>query len=217
MLIGSLVEKLFELGAPISLSASDAILCEDIELLRQMEPVQRRAALRKAKRDALQQYLCDCIDQIAEAAGDGRLDLETLLGGFVGTDSPVTPVTHATLHQQFYGAPLSTRDIERWNRLANAAAQQPTGEDREPIVYFLSTDDPTKVKIGYSAKFKHRLRALRTASPADPTVHLTIPGDKRFEAELRERFKADHIRREWFKFSTEIKAFIATAAQRSIG
>jgi hypothetical protein len=216
MLTGSLVEKLFELGAPISLPASDDVLCMDLELLFLVPARQRMAVLRKAKREALQQYLCDCVDEIAEAAGDPNSDPATLLNGFIGNDSPSTPRSHATLQQRFYDKLLSPSEIRRWSRLALGAAHLPVHPDRA-LVYFLSTGDPGVVKIGYSANFAHRLRALRTASPVDPQVHLTMHGDKRLEAELRNRFKAHHIRREWFRFSPEIKAFIGAAAQRTIG
>jgi hypothetical protein len=196
------------LGAPISLPASDDVLCIDLDL--------RPSVLRKAKRHALHQYLCECVDEIAKASGDPDADATMLLMGFIGDDSSSTPRSHATLHQQFYGKRLSPTEIQRWSRFALGAARAPVGPDHS-VVYFLSTGDPSVVKIGYSSNFAHRLRALRTASPVDPKVHLTMPGDKRIEADLRDRFKEHHIRREWFKFSPEIKAFIDAAAQRSVG
>jgi hypothetical protein len=222
MMLGRLIEVLFELGAPISLPAADELLCADLQQLQDVGPHRRLRCLQKAKDEALRQYLADCIDQISAAAECDDGSAAMLLGGFIaddftGRDEQSTPRAHATLVQYFYGKPLSHGQIRNWTRLARAAAKAPNAEDRasaKPVVYLISTGDPTMVKIGYSAHLSHRLRALRTASPVEPHIHLILDGDKRLEVELRQRFSADHVRREWFRLSPEIVAFIAAAAQR---
>lgn len=221
-MLGRLTEVLFELGAPILLPAADELLCADLQPLQDVDPARRLCFLQKAKDEALRQYLADCIDQISAAAELDDGSAAVLLGGFIaddftGRDEQSTPRAHATLALRFYGEPLPPDQIRKWTRLARAAAKAPNARDRaaaRPTVYLISTGDPTMVKIGFSANFAHRLRALRTASPVDPHIHLLLDGDKRLEAELRERFKADHVRREWFRLSPEIVAFIAAAAQR---
>ncbi len=216
--LNRLVVSICDLGAPISLPAPNEILCADLEQLRGLAPRQRMVRLRAAKREALRQYLADCVDQIAEASGSDDGQAATLLGGFIADDfvgrddDRTTPRSHATLALHFYGAPLPDKDIRRWTRMAVAAARPPRAAECSPagpVVYFISIGDAATVKIGYSANLKHRLRALRTASPVEPHVHLVMGGDKRLEAEFRERFRTDHIRREWFWLSKEIADFIA--------
>jgi hypothetical protein len=214
--MNDLLDCLIDLGAPFELSAPDEILCCDLDLLPNVKPRHRLGRLRAAKREVLRRYLDDCVDPIREEAENDGGDPTMLLGGFiaedfVGRNNQATPSSHATLAQNFYGRPLSARAIRTWTKIARAAARPPSVSDRvgaRPIVYFISTDNPATVKIGFSANFKHRLRSLRTASPVEPRVHLTIDGDKRLEDELHERFRADHIRREWFRLSGEVAAFI---------
>jgi hypothetical protein len=211
-----LVEFLTDLGAPFRL-APDNLLCLDIGW-----PVDREhlKQIRLAKSEALRRYLDDRVDEIREAAeDDDGWHVEMLLGGFIQDDFPgrseqSTPRSHATLAQQFYGKPLPAAEIRRWTRLAISAAARPDNAAAGPVVYLISTGDPTMVKIGFSANFTHRLRSLRTASPVEPQVLLTVSGGRELETELHHRFKEHHIRREWYRLAPEIVAFIAAAAQR---
>lgn len=212
MYLSRLVEKLCELGAPIEIPASDEILCRDLDVLVAVDPKRRMKTLQRAKREALRQYLADCVDQIAEASAGDAGEVRTLLGGFIGIEGEsTTPPSHATLSLEFYGDRLPAKDVTRWTKLALAAAQPPSAADRDgavPSVYFVSIGNPETVKIGYSANFRHRLRSLRTASPVEPDVLLTIAGTRQAEADLHRRFHADHIKREWFRLSPAIRAFI---------
>lgn len=79
-----------------------------------------------------------------------------------------------------------------------------------PVVYLISTDNPEFVKIGFTTRLDHRLKALRTASHVEPTIHLTIPGTRTLEGELHTRFEAARYNREWFRLTDEIKTFIAS-------
>lgn len=80
--------------------------------------------------------------------------------------------------------------------------------DRMGLVYLISLGDAGLVKIGFTTKIEHRLRAFRTATPGAITVHLTIEGPRSLEARLHRRFDVDHAGREWFRLSDEIRAFI---------
>lgn len=206
-----LVSNLEASGAPVSLPASDDLLALDLASELGFLPRSSRMVwLKAAMRAVLQTFLADCVDQIRDAAQDGMT--ETLLGGFVqddfpGRDNTSTPSDHATLNLNFYGKPLPESIVRKWTMLAFAAAQAPAAVG--DVVYFISLDSRSRVKIGFSSNLKHRLRALRTASSVEPTVHLTIPGTRTLENELRERFRADRIVREWFHLSPAILAFIA--------
>lgn len=218
MQFDSLVQFLVNLGAPFRL-APDHLLCVDFGW-----PVDREhlGLIRRAKKEALLLYLDDCVDAIREAAEDENGIADILLGGFIhdpfeGRDEASTPRAQAILVQHFYGKPLSRSDVRKWIRIAVAAAKPIIIQDRAaagPLVYLITLDDPSRVKIGFTKNIAQRLRSLRTASPIEPHIHLTINGDRRLESELHQRFKADRIRREWFRLSPEIVAFIAAAAQR---
>jgi hypothetical protein len=78
------------------------------------------------------------------------------------------------------------------------------------LVYLISAGDPKFVKIGFSTSLEQRLRSLRTASHAEPIVHLAIPGPRSLERDLHTRFASARHNREWFRLTDEIAAFIAS-------
>lgn len=78
------------------------------------------------------------------------------------------------------------------------------------VVYLISGADPKYVKIGFSTSLEQRLRSLRTASHAEPIVHLAIPGPRSLERDLHARFASARHNREWFRMTDEIAAFIAS-------
>lgn len=119
-----LLKVLCGLGAPISLPASDEILCTDIDQLRDLDPRERLPRLRKAKREALCLHLENHVTAISDAAGRDQVLADMLLGGFIGSDDPSTPYSHATLYQSFYGKPLSAEQITRWTCRAMHAARR---------------------------------------------------------------------------------------------
>jgi hypothetical protein len=50
-----------------------------------------------------------------------------------------------------------------------------------PVAYVISVGDPKFVKIGFTTNFEQRLRSLRTASHAEPIIHLVVPGARSVE------------------------------------
>jgi hypothetical protein len=79
------------------------------------------------------------------------------------------------------------------------------------LVYFISIDNQEFVKIGFTSCLEKRLKSLRTASHAEPTIHLTLGGTRSMERELHKRFEAARYNREWFRMTNDIKAFIASS------
>jgi DNA-binding MarR family transcriptional regulator len=76
----------------------------------------------------------------------------------------------------------------------------------EPVVYFIANGD--RVKIGYSTNLGGRLSSL--AQPKE-NVALTLAGGRELEAALHDRFKDARVRRsEWFKYTRDIKQFVAS-------
>lgn len=189
---------------------------------------QRMILLKKAKRAALRRYFqeyVDAVDQlrhdIEEMDGEKLSDVDTIewelanyLPEFVGRP-PGFPKDHAWLmrdDRRFFGAPFSRHDRWYWTKQLLAAA----GLTDKPLVYFVSLDDPTTVKIGWTGNLPRKLTFFRNSTPSEPTVHLTLAGGHDLEQQLHHRFKADRIVREWFRLSPEIVAFIAAAAQRAV-
>ncbi len=78
------------------------------------------------------------------------------------------------------------------------------------VVYVISAGDPEFVKIGFTTNFEQRLRSLRTASHAEPMIHLTIAGRRSLERDLHARFASARHNREWFRLTDEIEAFVAS-------
>lgn len=85
----------------------------------------------------------------------------------------------------------------------------PQAKSSGSLVYLISTENPGFVKIGFTTSLEGRLKALRTASHVEPTVHLTLSGTVSLERQLHKRFEAARHSREWFRMTEEIKAFIA--------
>jgi hypothetical protein len=84
--------------------------------------------------------------------------------------------------------------------------EQPAGS----VVYLVSVGDPKFVKIGFTTNFEQRLRSLRTATHAEPMIHVVVPGARSLERELHARFASARHNREWFQLTDEIEAFIAS-------
>lgn len=189
---------------------------------------ERMVLLKRAKRAALRRYFQQYVDLIDErrneieemdddrAALSGfemiEWELANYLPDFVGRPADF-PRDHAWLmrdDRRFFGKPLSPHDRRYWTKQLLAAA----GLIDQPVVYFVSLDDPAKVKIGWTGNLPRKLTYFRNSTPSEPTVHVTLRGGYDLEQELHRRFKADRIVREWFHLSPEIVAFMAAAAQR---
>lgn len=190
---------------------------------------ERMVLLKRAKRAAFRRYwqeYIDLIDQrrheIEELDDEERSalsgfetiewELANYLPDFLGRPLEF-PRDHAWLmrdDRRFFGKPLSPHDRKYWTKQLLAAA----GLINQPVVYFVSLDDPSKVKIGWTGNLPRKLTFFRNSTPSEPTVHVTLRGGYDLEQQLHRRFKANRIVREWFRLSPEIIEFIAAAAQR---
>lgn len=77
--------------------------------------------------------------------------------------------------------------------------------------YFIQASDGGPVKIGYSADPEGRLNKLSTASPYELRIIGVIDGN--VEQILHQKFKADHIRLEWYASSCNLKEYIKNNAK----
>jgi len=77
---------------------------------------------------------------------------------------------------------------------------------KESIVYFLG--GAGLVKIGLSTTGMSRIQAIRQMSPVFLTLLATIPGDRRVERGIHQRFAALRTHGEWFKLDAQLAAFI---------
>lgn len=186
---------------------------------------QRINLLKRAKRAALRCYFQEYVDAVADRKkeidrmdDDERaelFDVETIewdlanyLPEFIGRPASFRR-DHAWLlspGRLFFGRPLTAHDIRHWTKQLLAAA----GLTNKSVVYFVSLDDPSKVKIGWTGNMRRKLTFFRNSTPTEPTVHLTLLGGYDLEQQLHRRFKADRIVREWFRVSEQIAAFIAS-------
>ncbi len=80
-------------------------------------------------------------------------------------------------------------------------------------VYFIRAGTDGPIKIGYSARdINERLSQLQTGNPEELCLIGLVSGTEDFEKRLHRRFRAHHIRGEWFRPDPEILAFIAGRA-----
>lgn len=78
----------------------------------------------------------------------------------------------------------------------------------DPFVYLIQHDHDGPIKIGFALGPEDRLRALQAANPFPLHLRLKLPGGEKEEACLHLRFKAHHIRGEWFHPCPELLALI---------
>lgn len=71
------------------------------------------------------------------------------------------------------------------------------------------------VKIGTARNVKKRLGALQCGSPVPLKVLCAIPGDRRLEADLHERWHEYRKEGEWFFLAQEILKFITNPNNRA--
>ncbi len=235
-LIEMLVGFVEQIGGVEKLVISDEMIMLDIEYAAEhyggfegdfvsqvSSTSQRMALLKRAKRVVLRRYFQEYVDQIDQRRNEiEELDdeeksalsgfetieweLANYLPDFIGRP-PEFPQNHAWLmrdDQRFFGKPLSPHDRRYWTKQLLGAA----GLGAQPVVYFVSLDDPSKVKIGWTGNLPRKLTFFRNSTPSEPTVHVTLRGGYSLEQQLHRRFKADRIVREWFHLSPDIVAFI---------
>lgn len=157
--------------------------------------------------------------------GHGRsakeIDMTDLSARCLATDSghpctdPVTSTIPVALCQRHRMQVAIAVVPEMLAAAASGTAQQPAfGEavqpvfsgPHEPVVYFIVNGD--RVKIGYSTNLGGRLSSL--AQPKENAA-LTLAGGRELEAALHDRFKDARVgQSEWFKYTRDIKQFVAS-------
>lgn len=86
------------------------------------------------------------------------------------------------------------------------AAHQAHGKPTK-YVYFLRVG--SRVKIGTTVNLKIRIAALKCAISRNASLTYAVRGDIRTEQHLHALFAADRLRGEWFRYSDQIKSWIA--------
>ncbi|MGJ7042107.1 mRNA-degrading endonuclease YafQ of YafQ-DinJ toxin-antitoxin module [Shinella sp. BE166] len=81
---------------------------------------------------------------------------------------------------------------------------------RSSFVYFIS--DGEHVKIGLSRQPRKRLSSLQTGHPKRLNIVGLMPGGAEDEFQLHGRFRDHRVKGEWFRDCSEIRDFIALAA-----
>ena len=177
------------------------IPCTDWDILRDLPTMAaRRKWLRRAKKECTRRAIQARVDEITEAwENEDGLSLHVLTAAFP---------EDLKLHKK-----LTPAQRQMWMDKAALAACGRANQisDREPVVYFISTDDGL-IKIGYTTNLGVRLRSLRTAHPKELQVRLVIPGSLDDEQEFHRRFAAFRVGREWFKLAKPISDYIASYA-----
>lgn len=86
--------------------------------------------------------------------------------------------------------------------------------DDYAVVYLIAADDLEMVKIGRSTVrgVVDRVAALQTGSPVALSLVHSVPAPEWVETHLHERFKAHHVRGEWFRDVPEIRAWFNECA-----
>ena len=103
-------------------------------------------------------------------------------------------------------------DLDEWN--ADGKAERINGEYiNGGLVYFIESGE--FIKIGFTSKsVGNRISDLSVATPHDLTVLATIPGTLKTEAKLHRRFAPSRHKREWFRKTPELMAFIPQLSER---
>ena len=118
-----------------------------------------------------------------------------------------------------HGAINKRRKRDGWERCAEPSAKKkvllPQADEKPTagFVYAIFIDAPERFyKIGMAARFDARFDAHQCASPYDIGVACAyFVGDMRSEERaLHERFKAQRVRGEWFRLTTEDVKSIAS-------
>lgn len=78
------------------------------------------------------------------------------------------------------------------------------------MIYFLQERATCAIKIGFTDDHPDiRRKQLQTGNSDELVLLAAIDGDKDDETEFHQRFKAAHIRGEWFRPEPELIAFMA--------
>lgn len=82
---------------------------------------------------------------------------------------------------------------------------EPQSSLPESYVYFITEEgDERFVKIGRAKDIRYRLDMLQTGNPRLLKVMRKMPGAQRLESWMRNKFKQQHIRSEWYHTQEEM-------------
>ena len=83
-------------------------------------------------------------------------------------------------------------------------------------IYFFFNEVEQLVKIGYTEqRLKDRVSQLRTAAPNCRPLGNPIPGSRETEKKLHQQFDKYRVSREWFRYTGELKQYIAQVLNQS--
>jgi hypothetical protein len=124
-------------------------------------------------------------------------------------------VTQATLAMTTGEQISSTKtlsNIENNNLFSNLLSQQvniSTPIPNTDNVYLVREDDSDRYKIGSSGNPLIRIKTLSTGNSHELTLIACCPGDVRVEKDFQNKYFANRIRGEWFKFN-ELEILVVT-------
>lgn len=75
-------------------------------------------------------------------------------------------------------------------------------------IYFVGSREHGMVKIGRTARLKHRMSSLRNSAPVPIKLFAVVFADPSLESCLHKRFEASRMHGEWFQISDEINQCI---------
>lgn len=108
----------------------------------------------------------------------------------------------------FYEAPSPKRN---W---PPPVSERPRGEQKKvSMTYFIQDCGSGDIKIGRSVDVPSRLSTLQGASSTELKLLLALPESELSELDAHKRFASDRIRREWFRASDKLLAFIESNSE----
>jgi hypothetical protein len=75
-------------------------------------------------------------------------------------------------------------------------------------VYFMHDLDAKMVKVGVSSSLDSRFRSLKANTPNEIALLGSVPGSPELEKVMHQFFAPFHHRREWFRATPEVLAFV---------
>lgn len=77
-------------------------------------------------------------------------------------------------------------------------------------VYFVHDDHSDWLKIGFSENPWGRMSKMQADCPGELTLLAILQGGRDVEAEVHQRFASARERGEWFRFTPELRAYVAS-------
>lgn len=93
----------------------------------------------------------------------------------------------------------------------------PSNNRVENYIYFILSEEVSRVKIGRSSSPETRMNEMQTGSPTKLLLICEIELPMKYEGILHEFFKDDRSHGEWFEYSEDIKTFICMVQEKGGG